>query len=1058
MALKGDLTSVGLADVFQMLAMNRKEGLLSLRGTDSFKALYFGQQGVTLYYNEYSFLDRLLDALVRKGILSLDVLHALRKENGGDPIGTVEAVLGSGVVAEETFLDCFREEMEEGIYDLFLWENVHWEFFESAQSLPGHEGVINENFFLNPDSLVMEAARRLDEWSIIRKQVPDNSEIFAPCEGSEPLSAEIDRNWQAIYELVDSKRNAFRIIEISGVSPFHVAKALSELTLDGLIEPLVDERLIANSDECYAEARYEDAVHLLERAIQNGIGLPEAQMKVAKVYEIQHELALANWHLKGYAADLVEAGRIDDAVGILEECLRNIPTDLDAWERLVQGLVHQSNPSQDPHEVGKNLIDVYLELDETDRARKVLEGLLIVRPEDIELKKTLVAVHMKAGDTKRVMELYGSIAEDLVAAKDPIGAVRYLQKILMLDRTRGDISDRIKQLYVLDEKTRARQRSLFLTIASIICFGVVGTLYYIYDQNVSSRFDRLDPSPYLKETDYEGALAMYKEFLDQNPLSWSARQKVAPAMAELISKRDRRLDELNRLKRNENTLAAQKRREYQRLYDQYQKKFDEEEDAEKALQRLVKVISLVEDAGQEQDERFRAKHKLDAEEKQLRDLLAEAGRIESRTKMARKRGKYQVERQLALLLQSKFAFAPSARRTPIPVMVISEPAGAQLEVEGDLLEEAGKPVRTPAIVRVLPGRSAKVRLLKRGYQPIPLVVPAGAKAPVRCVLRVRPTTTLTLSDDAVTGMALGEKTGLVGLRSGHVIGVDLETAQKKFEIKLPGLEEVRQSPVLSEGVGILSSTDGILRGVDLEKGRILWEHRLARGGTSPLLDTPRGIILADAEGVIRCFDPVDGQLLWTRPTGIVPGTSQPRVFGGQVWYAGSDGRMIAVSIQRGEIRKALKLSTGIQDGPVDFDGILAVYCTDGNLRGIDRQAKELWVRDFGDSHQRGALLADDDGIVFADAKGRVSRIHPATGKILVQKNLPGGFSGEATKAGNNLFFLSQKGKATYITSLDGPNLEVRWEYRLEKGVRGQPSVFGKTLVIVGGDRKVRFLK
>jgi outer membrane protein assembly factor BamB/tetratricopeptide (TPR) repeat protein len=1058
MALKGDLTSVGLADVFQMLAMNRKEGLLSLRGTDSFKALYFGQQGVTLYYNEYGFLDRLLDALVRKGILSLDVLQALRKESGGDPIGTVESVLGSGVVPEETFLDCFREEMEEGIYDLFLWENVHWEFFEGAQALQGHDGVINENFFLNPDSLVMEAARRLDEWSVIRNQVPDNTEIFTRCEGSDPQSIELESERQPLFEIIDGKRNVERLIEISGISPFHVAKALSELSLSGLIEPLADERLIENSDECYSEARYEDAINLLERSIQEEIGLPEAHLKVAKVYEIRHELALANWHLKSYAADLVEEGRIDEAVTVLEECLRNIPTDLDAWERLVQGLVHQSNPSQDPHEVGRNLIDVYLELDETDRARKVLEGLLKVRPEDIELKKTLVAVHMKAGDTKRVMELYEAIAADLVSEKDPIGAVRYLQKILMLDRSRGDISDRIKQLYVLDEKTRARQRSLFLTIASIICFGVVGTLYYIYDQNVSSRFDRLDPSPYLKETDYEGALAMYKEFQDQNPLSWSARQKVAPAMAGLMSKRDIHLAELERVKRNDDRIASQKRREYQILYEEYQAKFDEEEDAEKALQRLVKVISLVEDAAQEQDQRFRADRKLDAEEKQLRDLLAEAGRIESRVKSSRRKGEYETERKLALLLQSKYIFTPSARRTEIPIMLTSEPRGATVEIDGVLLESNGKPARTPTIVRVLPGKKSKVRLLKRGYEAIPLLIAAMGKAPVNRVLRVRPTRSLSLPDDAVTGMALGKSTGMVGLRSGKVVGVDLETAKKKFTIKLPGLEEVRQSPILSDDVGVVISTEGILRGLSLETGRFLWENSLAKGGSTPLLDTPRGIVLADADGVLRCFDPTDGEMQWERPTDILPGTSKPRIFGGKIWYAGSGGRMIAVDIRKGSITTSLRISTGIQDGPVLSAGILAVYCTDGNLRGIDTKAKEVWSLDVGDSHQRGALLADDDGIVFANAKGQVSRIHPKTGKLLIEKTLPGTFSGEATKAGNILFFLSQKGEATYITSLEGPDLEVRWEYRLEKGVRGQPSVHGKTLVIVGGDRKARFLK
>jgi len=44
-----------------------------------------------------------------------------------------------------------------------------------------------------------------------------------------------------------------------------------------------------------------------------------------------------------------------------------------------------------------------------------LERLLLVAPEDPDLKKALVNVHIKAGDQKRVVELYESIADDLVA-------------------------------------------------------------------------------------------------------------------------------------------------------------------------------------------------------------------------------------------------------------------------------------------------------------------------------------------------------------------------------------------------------------------------------------------------------------------------------------------------------------------------------------------------------------------------------------------------------------------------------------------------------------------
>ncbi|MFQ5507577.1 MAG: DUF4388 domain-containing protein, partial [Planctomycetota bacterium] len=81
MALRGDLTSVGLADVFQMLALNRKQGILCINAQDTWRALYFDTRGVTLYYNEHIYLDRLLDRMVRKHFLASDVLQALRREN-----------------------------------------------------------------------------------------------------------------------------------------------------------------------------------------------------------------------------------------------------------------------------------------------------------------------------------------------------------------------------------------------------------------------------------------------------------------------------------------------------------------------------------------------------------------------------------------------------------------------------------------------------------------------------------------------------------------------------------------------------------------------------------------------------------------------------------------------------------------------------------------------------------------------------------------------------------------------------------------------------------------
>ena len=47
MALKGDLASVDLAQVFQMLALNQKVGLLAIESPTEERDLYFDERGVT---------------------------------------------------------------------------------------------------------------------------------------------------------------------------------------------------------------------------------------------------------------------------------------------------------------------------------------------------------------------------------------------------------------------------------------------------------------------------------------------------------------------------------------------------------------------------------------------------------------------------------------------------------------------------------------------------------------------------------------------------------------------------------------------------------------------------------------------------------------------------------------------------------------------------------------------------------------------------------------------------------------------------------------------------
>src|SRR5690606_15969735 len=121
-----------------------------------------------------------------------------------------------GGLGEEELAEMIGEEMEEEIYDLFFWDDAHFEFFEGARTVDGRDGQIDARFCFATDTLIMEAARRIDEWSFIQERISGPLEIFRACEDASGLM-DLDDSTLAVWELVDGKRNVARLIESTGL-------------------------------------------------------------------------------------------------------------------------------------------------------------------------------------------------------------------------------------------------------------------------------------------------------------------------------------------------------------------------------------------------------------------------------------------------------------------------------------------------------------------------------------------------------------------------------------------------------------------------------------------------------------------------------------------------------------------------------------------------------------------------------------------------------------------------------------------------------------------------
>lgn len=185
MAIKGSLKEASLPDVLQLLSMGKKTGCLGLSFHDSFGSIYFDNGRIC----HAAIVNRPLDT-------------------------------------------------ENSVYTLFTWTSGTFNFEAGVEPEEGAERVS-----VDPQSLLLEGARRVDEWSLIEKKLPSFDVVFSIDRpklmlNRDPLSPE----QEALLPLIDGHRDVNGLIRDSGFGEFEIGKALYGLLNANFLLPVGRKR------------------------------------------------------------------------------------------------------------------------------------------------------------------------------------------------------------------------------------------------------------------------------------------------------------------------------------------------------------------------------------------------------------------------------------------------------------------------------------------------------------------------------------------------------------------------------------------------------------------------------------------------------------------------------------------------------------------------------------------------------------------------------------------------------------------------------------------------
>src|SRR5207245_6880682 len=231
MAIKGSLKEASLPDVLQLLALGQKTGCLSRADRSNFGYIYF-EKGRICYASIVNRRDRLGDILVKHNRITQEQLtaavHRQTKEHG-KKLG--EILVAMAVISQADLERYMRVQIEESVYYLFTWTQGTFNF--EADVRPERQDFLVS---INPESLLLEGARRVAEWGLIAKKIPSFDLIFALDKDRLAISeAKLTDTQQRLLPLLDGSRDVNQVIEDFGLGELEVGKALYGLITDGFV-------------------------------------------------------------------------------------------------------------------------------------------------------------------------------------------------------------------------------------------------------------------------------------------------------------------------------------------------------------------------------------------------------------------------------------------------------------------------------------------------------------------------------------------------------------------------------------------------------------------------------------------------------------------------------------------------------------------------------------------------------------------------------------------------------------------------------------------------------
>lgn len=218
---------MSLTDLLQFLAASRKSGTLKFDRGNVSKQVFF-ENGLIVGSKSNDPREYLGQVLLHYGKVDegqLQVAREVQRVSGGR-LG--EVLVQQGFMTEDEVLEILKIRTLDAIYDLFVWNEGEFEFYDD-EPLPADMILIE----VEPTNVIMEGIYRLDELARYRTLVPSDRSIIELGAGW-TSSLKLGKEYRRILYFVEKRMSVAEICYHMHASAFHVYGQLYTLISEGV--------------------------------------------------------------------------------------------------------------------------------------------------------------------------------------------------------------------------------------------------------------------------------------------------------------------------------------------------------------------------------------------------------------------------------------------------------------------------------------------------------------------------------------------------------------------------------------------------------------------------------------------------------------------------------------------------------------------------------------------------------------------------------------------------------------------------------------------------------